>query len=87
VRLQFLQNDSLGVGSSLEGGGLPDGTEAAATVGFVGPASETAVSAQFARGMKSTGLALAYMLMDGWEGEGVPIVSQVLLGSTPATQL
>ena len=58
--LQLLKNDTLGVGGTLEGGGLEDGAEAALAVGLVGPARHAVVSAQLARSVESTGLALSY---------------------------
>lgn len=57
--IQLFKDDALGVGGTLEGGRLPNGSKTALAVGVVGPARDTTVSAQLARGMKSTGLALA----------------------------
>ncbi len=59
--LQLLKDDALGVGGAPKGRRLPDGAEGARAVALVGPALEAAIGAQLARGVKTTGFALAYV--------------------------
>lgn len=57
----LFEDDTLGVGSTTEGGGLESGTEKALLVVQVGPALLTAVVGELARGVQTTGLSLTHL--------------------------
>lgn len=56
--LQLLQNDSLGVGSTTEGGALVGGTEGTLAVLLVSPALSTTIGLELASSVETTGLVV-----------------------------
>ena len=66
--LQLLQNDSLGVGSTTEGGALVGSAEGTLTVLLVGPTLSTTISLELTGGVKTTRLVVSYtgVLVSGW---------------------